>query len=124
PPGARTQRGQGIPGGLHAAGARAAAARWPVRARAPRRPRQRERDRELRRRGRRAGAAPEGRHPRRGERAPRRRGATEAAMTASHIPPDDPATRGMLRHVLATLAYRAGKTVRGTPEAFADFMAA
>jgi hypothetical protein len=45
-------------------------------------------------------------------------------MTPSRIPPDDPATRAMLRHVLATLAYRAGKTVRGTPEAFAEFMAA
>jgi hypothetical protein len=45
-------------------------------------------------------------------------------MTATHIPPDDPATRALLRHVLATLAYRAGKTVRGTPEAFADFMVA
>jgi hypothetical protein len=45
-------------------------------------------------------------------------------MTASGIPGDDPATRGLLRHVVATLAYRAGKTVRGTPEAFADFMVA
>jgi hypothetical protein len=42
----------------------------------------------------------------------------------SAIPPDDPAVRALLRHVLATLAYRAGKTVRGTPEAFADFLAA
>jgi hypothetical protein len=45
-------------------------------------------------------------------------------MTASGIPADDPATRAMLRHILATLAYRAAKTVRGTPEAFADFMVA
>jgi len=33
------------------------------------------------------------------------------------IPPDATA-RLFLRHSLATLAYRAGKTVRGTPEAF------
>ena len=42
----------------------------------------------------------------------------------SAIPPDDPATRAVLRHLLATLAYRAGKTVRGTPDAFADYVAA
>ena len=42
----------------------------------------------------------------------------------SELRPDDPATRAFLRHVLATLAYRAGKTVRGTPDAFADFAAA
>ena len=36
------------------------------------------------------------------------------------ISPDDPTTRQFLRHALATLAYRAGKTVRGTPESFAD----
>ena len=36
----------------------------------------------------------------------------------SEIPADDPTTRLFLRHALATLAYRAGKTVRGTPEAF------
>ena len=40
-------------------------------------------------------------------------------MTA--IPPADPTTRLFLRHALATLAYRAGKTVRGTPEAFGAF---
>jgi hypothetical protein len=34
------------------------------------------------------------------------------------IPAEDPTTRLFLRHTLATLAYRAGKTVRGTPEAF------
>lgn len=39
------------------------------------------------------------------------------------IPADQPITRLMLRHALATLAYRAGKTVRGTPEAFAEFRA-
>src|SRR5512134_1511425 len=42
-------------------------------------------------------------------------------MTA--IPPDDPTTRLFVRHTLATLAYRAGKTVRGTPAAFGDFRA-
>ncbi len=35
----------------------------------------------------------------------------------------DPGARAFLRHVLATLAYRAGKTVRGTPDAFADWLA-
>ena len=39
------------------------------------------------------------------------------------IPADDPTTRLFLRHALATLAYRAGKTVRGTPEAFGAFRA-
>jgi len=39
----------------------------------------------------------------------------------SDLPPDDPITREFLRHALATLAYRAGKTVRGTTEAFARF---
>jgi hypothetical protein len=39
------------------------------------------------------------------------------------VPAEDPATRAFLRHVLATLAYRAGKTVRGTPVAFADYLA-
>ena len=37
------------------------------------------------------------------------------------IPPDDPTARLFLRHALATLAYRAGKTVRGTPEAFGAY---
>ncbi len=37
------------------------------------------------------------------------------------IPPDDRVTTLCLRHVLATLAYRAGKTVRGTPEAFGQY---
>jgi hypothetical protein len=31
--------------------------------------------------------------------------------------------RDMLRHTLATLAYRAGKAVRGAPEGFGDFRA-
>ena len=39
----------------------------------------------------------------------------------STIRPDDPTTRLFLRHALATLAYRAGKTVRGTPEAFGQY---
>jgi hypothetical protein len=41
----------------------------------------------------------------------------------STIPNDDPTTRQFLRHALATLAYRAGKTVRGTPEAFGRYRA-
>ena len=41
----------------------------------------------------------------------------------SDIPADDPTTRLFLRHALATLAYRAGKTVRGTPAAFGEFRA-
>ena len=36
------------------------------------------------------------------------------------IPPGDATTRLFLRHTLATLAYRAGKSVRGTPVAFAE----
>ena len=41
----------------------------------------------------------------------------------SEIPADDPTTRIFLRHTLATLAYRAGKTVRGTPDAFGQYRA-
>ena len=41
----------------------------------------------------------------------------------SRLSADDPATRLFLRHTLATLAYRAGKTVRGTPAAFGDYRA-
>jgi hypothetical protein len=41
----------------------------------------------------------------------------------SALSPEDPTTRHFLRHALATLAYRAGKTVRGTPEAFGLFKA-
>lgn len=40
------------------------------------------------------------------------------------IPADDPTTRLFLRHTLATLAYRAGKTVRGTPAAFGAYRSA
>ena len=39
----------------------------------------------------------------------------------SAIPPADPTTRLFLRHTLATLAYRAGKTVRGTPSEFGEY---
>jgi hypothetical protein len=39
------------------------------------------------------------------------------------LPADDPTTRLFLRHSLATLAYRAGKAVRGTPDAYAQFRA-
>jgi len=39
------------------------------------------------------------------------------------IPAEDPTTRLFLRHTLATLAYRAGKTVRGTPPAFGEYRA-
>ena len=38
------------------------------------------------------------------------------------IPPDATA-RLFLRHSLATLAYRAGKTLRGTPAAFGEYQA-
>ncbi|HTR97024.1 MAG TPA: hypothetical protein VMH61_03900 [Candidatus Acidoferrales bacterium] len=41
-------------------------------------------------------------------------------MTA--LPPDDPGTRAVLRHLLATLAYRAGKAVRATDASFADYL--
>jgi hypothetical protein len=39
------------------------------------------------------------------------------------IPADVPSIRLFLRHTLATLAYRAGKTVRGTPAEFGAFRA-
>lgn len=42
----------------------------------------------------------------------------------SALSPADPAVRTFLRHALATLAYRAGKTVRGTPEEFAKYRSA
>jgi AcrR family transcriptional regulator len=40
-------------------------------------------------------------------------------MTA--ISPDDPTTRLILRHLLATIAYRAARAVRDTPPAFGDY---
>lgn len=36
------------------------------------------------------------------------------------LAPLDPATRALLRHTVATLAYRAGKVLRDVPEGFAD----
>jgi len=39
------------------------------------------------------------------------------------ISAEDPTTRLFLRHALATLAYRAGKTVRGTPAAYGEYRA-
>ena len=52
---------------------------------------------------------------------PRNQLQEEAIVNA--IPAGHPATREFLRHALATLAYRAGKTVRGTPEAFGLYRA-
>ena len=37
------------------------------------------------------------------------------------IPADDPTTRLILRHLLATIAYRAGKAIRDTPDAFGQY---
>ena len=37
------------------------------------------------------------------------------------IPADDPTTRLILRHLLATIAYRAGKAIRDTPHAFGQY---
>jgi hypothetical protein len=37
------------------------------------------------------------------------------------IPADDPTTRLILRHLLATIAYRAGKALRDTPDAFGSY---
>ena len=42
--------------------------------------------------------------------------------SATQSPAKDPA-RELLRHVVATLAYRAGKALRGVPDGFADFRA-
>ncbi len=39
----------------------------------------------------------------------------------SAIPADDPATRLILRHLLATIAYRSAKAVRGPPDAFGSY---
>lgn len=44
---------------------------------------------------------------------------TETAAAESHA---DPA-RELLRHTLATIAYRGGKALRGAPSSFADFKA-
>jgi hypothetical protein len=45
-----------------------------------------------------------------------------AIMAATPQSAGDPA-RQLLRHTLSTLAYRAGKTLRGAPESFATFAA-
>ncbi len=42
--------------------------------------------------------------------------------SAAPIPQPDP-TRQLLRHIVATLAYRAGKTVRNAPPSFASYRA-
>jgi len=42
--------------------------------------------------------------------------------SATQSPMKDPA-RQLLRHIVATLAYRAGKTLRGAPESFASYRA-
>ncbi len=39
------------------------------------------------------------------------------------MPPDTVSARDLLRHCLATIAYRGGKTVRNAPASFADFHA-
>jgi hypothetical protein len=41
-------------------------------------------------------------------------------MDPSDLPPDD-GRRALLRHTVATLAYRAGKALRDAPPGFADF---
>ena len=38
--------------------------------------------------------------------------------------PDTVSARDLLRHCLATVAYRGGKTLRGAPDSFADFRVA
>lgn len=53
-------------------------------------------------------------------RAPRRAPARKAAPKK----PGPDATVGLLRHTVATLAYRAGKAVRGAPPEFSAFCAA
>lgn len=42
-------------------------------------------------------------------------------MTDKTSQPTTDSNRQLLRHTLATLAYRAGKTLRGAPESFASF---
>jgi len=49
--------------------------------------------------------------------------ADSARMSAAPVGSADPA-RELLRHALATLAYRGGKAVRGAPASFAEFRAA
>ncbi|MGC2696661.1 MAG: hypothetical protein WA738_12820 [Candidatus Angelobacter sp.] len=42
-------------------------------------------------------------------------------MATNASRPATESSRELLRHTLATLAYRAGKALRGAPESFADF---
>ena len=42
-------------------------------------------------------------------------------MTSPKLAPEDAAKRALLRHTLATVAYRGGKAVRNAPESFAAF---
>ena len=42
--------------------------------------------------------------------------------TAAPPPADDAGRRALLRHAVATLAYRAGKAVRGAPDDFGTFV--
>jgi hypothetical protein len=44
-------------------------------------------------------------------------------MSAQGSPAASDAKREMIRHTLATLAYRGGKTLRGAPQGFAEFSA-
>jgi len=44
-------------------------------------------------------------------------------MSAAPQPAGPDSNRHMLRHALATLAYRGGKTMRGAPNGFAEFRA-
>jgi hypothetical protein len=49
--------------------------------------------------------------------------AGQIAVLDAARPARDDGGRAMLRHTLATLAYRAGKTLRGAPDGFAGFRA-
>lgn len=42
-------------------------------------------------------------------------------MSAAPVKPSAESARQMLRHTLATVAYRGGKALRGAPDSFADF---
>ena len=48
---------------------------------------------------------------------------TNDAVTPKPSPPQDQSKREILRHTLATLAYRGGKALRNVPASFADFRA-
>lgn len=50
--------------------------------------------------------------------------ATDVASDPADDPADVSARRALLRHALATVAYRAGKALRGAPDGFATFRAA